>query len=325
MEYNIIEKYMKFLKKEFTNFFKIVLRDDYSKQTVDSFIDKYILVRYYDETDYPEEKDLISRINNEFIELYKGLLNEENDNLLRNIVALFGYLMCFDDTDVFTEEVELINTLMAEESIKVKRDESMKKELIQWVKNLKKQKDSFNSSVVSKDFNLIEKRICTSTFKLELEHHVKVSNLYSEYAINKVYTSGKVNEDKAFVTYVLASFEALENARNVDFAKHYVVSFPSTLFEKGKKIQRLFNILDNILAKKTISIMINYEDYLKNKLLINNYIKEGYSFGVTLDSTFDYDLNGLIIFDYVFINSNSEFYDMIISDKDKIKTRLIVL
>ena len=233
--------------------------------------------------------------------------------------------MCFDDTDVFTEEIDLINTLMEEENIKFKRDEETKKDLIAWCKNLKKKKDEFNDSVLCKEFNLVEKRICTGTFKLELQHHVKISNLYSEYAIKKVYSSGKTNEDKAFVTYVLASLEALENAKNVDFSKHYVVSFPSSLFEKSKKIQRLFSAINNTLAKKTISIMIYYSDYLSNKVLINNYIKEGYSFGIIIDNTYDYDASGLIIFDYVFIASNSEFYDAIIDSKDKIKTKIIVI
>ncbi len=127
MELNIIEKYIKFLKKEFINFFKIVLGDKYSKSTCETFIDKYIMVRYYDETDFPEETDLINRINKEFLELYNKLLDDNNDNLLRNIVALFGYIMCFDDTDVFTEEIDLINTLMEEENIKFKRDEETKK------------------------------------------------------------------------------------------------------------------------------------------------------------------------------------------------------
>ena len=324
MEYNIIDKYIKFIKKEFNNFFKLVLNDDYSKKICNIFIDRYVDVRYYDETDYPKEKDFIYRINKEFISLYDALMGDD-DNLLKNVIALFGYLICFDDTAVFERELDLINTLVEDENIKVIFDDESKKDLTNWYKEFKKKKDEFNASIVSKDFQLVEKRLCRNTFKLDLEHSVKVSNLYSEYAINKVYNSGTVYEERLFITYIMASFEALENARNANFAKHYVVDFPSSLFDKSKKIQRLMNILDNTLSKKMITVMINYEDYLNHTSLIDSFISEGYSIGVNIDSSYDDDYDSLIKFSYVFVNENSEFYDMIISEKDRIKTRVVVL
>ena len=325
MDYNIIEKYIKFIKKEFTEFFKIALQKDYSKKLCDTFIEKYIDVRYYDETDFPKEKDFITRTNKEFYGLYEELIDSKNSEVLKNIVALFGYLMCFDDTDVFTEELDLINALLEDSNLKIDFAESTKGELINWFRVFKQKKEDFNYSVLSKEFTLTENRLCKNTFMLDLKHNVKISNLYSEYAVNKVYTSGIVYEQRLFITYILASYSALEDARNLDFSKHYVVSFPSSIFDKERKLQRLFNVLDNTLAKKKITIMITYEDYLNNKETIDTYIANGYSFGVIIDSTFDYDLFGLIIFNYVFISENSDFYDMIIKEKDKIKTKLIVL
>lgn len=325
MEYNIVEKYIKFLTKEFSNFFKIILKDKYSKKICDSFISKYINVRYYDETDYPQEKDFITRTNKEFRSLYKELKNDNNDELLKNIFALFGYLICFDDTESFVEEISIIDTLLKDENIKIKRNNEIEIQLKSWLKNLKAKKDEFNNSIVSNDFTLNEHRLCKNTFKLELMHNVKVSNLYSEYAINKIYNSGLIYEERMFITYIQSAYQALENARNVDFSKKYVVDFPSTLFDKPKKTQRLLNVINNTLCKKTISMMITYNDYLNYSKIIEKYIQEGYSFGIILDESYDFDTTNLVIFDYVFIYQNYEFYDMILSEKNKLNTKLVVL
>ena len=134
-----------------------------------------------------------------------------------------------------------------------------------------------------------------------------------------------IYEQRLFITYIMASSLVLENAKNLDFSKHYVVNFASSLFKKDKKIKRLFNVLDNTLAKKAISIIITYEDYIQNKTLIDAYISLGYSFGIILDSKFNGDINTLILFSYVFISEDHELYDIIISEKDNIKSKLIVL
>ena len=323
MEYNIIEKYIKFIKREFSSFFKIVLSDDYSKKLCDMFIDRYIDVRYYDETDYPNEKEFINKINKELLNLYEAL-HSEDDNQMKNIISLFGYLIYFDDVEVVERELEIITALVEDGSIKVKFDNGVKSDLTIWFKEFKKKKESFNDTVLSKEFYLNENKVGDNVYLTDLEHNIKISNLYSEYAINKVYDSGTVFEQRLFITYILTCYNVLENARNLNFNKHYIVGFSDSLFEKNKKSQRLINVLDNTLAKKMISIKINYSDYLKNKQIINNAIAEGYSFGVVIDS-FDKNVSGLIKFSYVFVDEKSEFYDMILSEKDKLKTMIIVM
>ena len=61
MEYNIINQYTNFLTREFGNYFKIMLSNKYQKDLCNKFIERYIAVRYYNETNYKKEKDIINR------------------------------------------------------------------------------------------------------------------------------------------------------------------------------------------------------------------------------------------------------------------------
>jgi len=324
MDYNIIIRYTKFLKKEYLNFFRIIFSNNYPKDICSKFIDQYINVRYYNETNYRREKDFINRVNKELIALYKKLRTEENDNKLKNIVALFGYIIYFDDIDAFVYEADLINSLIEDETIKIYSKKNVKEDILKWYVNFKKTKENFNETVISKEFSLSETRIYRNVFKLDLTQSIKISNLYSEFAINKAYNMGAIYEQRLFITYIMSSFLLLEKARNLDFSKHYIVDFASSLFEKEKKFKRLLNIFDNPLSKKYISIKIFYQDYIENKDIINEYISEGYSFAVVLDSKFDGELENLIIFSYIFITEEHELYDMIMENKNNIKSKIIV-
>ena len=325
MEYNIINEYVKFLMRQYNGFFKIVLGDKYQKKLCDPFLDRYITVRYYNETSYSREKDIIDRLNKELVDVFEEVVDDENEDTLKNIVALFGYIVYFDDI-YFVEDIsQLIDTLVDDENIKIEHSDNIKKDLKSWYLNLKKLKDKFNSTIITKDFDLIERRLYRKIFQLVLQHNVKISNLYSEFAISKAYNSGLVNEDKLFVTFILGSSLILTSAIILDFSRHYVVDFVSSLFGKEKKMSRLFNIIDNPLAKKFFHLRISYYDYLNNKEKINKLINDGFSFGIIIDDHFDENINELVLFPYIFIREDSEFYDMIVKEKENIKSKIIKL
>ena len=170
------------------------------------------------------------------IDVFNENVNDENEDMLKNIVALFGYVAYFDDICVIDDISGLIDTLVDDEDIKIEHDDEVKKKLKDWYIGLKKGKEKFNDTIVSKDFQIIEKRVYRKLFEFVLEHNVKISNLYSEFAIFKAYNSGMIAEDKLFVTYILGSLVVLNNAINLDFSRHYMVDLASSLFNKEKKI-----------------------------------------------------------------------------------------
>ena len=325
MNYNIIEEYISFNREKYLEFFKIILGNHYSKYLCSLYIDKYIDVRYYNETNYLTEKDFINRLNKELVDLTKKIAEDDNIEDIKNIVALFGYIVYFDDVCVVSQEMELINTLVTDDTIKISNKEELKQPIKEWYIRLKKGKEKFNNTIRTKDFSLLEVRLYKKLHYLELEHNVKISNLYSEYAIDKAYNSGTVNEDKLFITYILASSLVLNNAINLDFSRYYLVPLAGTLFEKEKKFTRLINVINNSLAKKFISLRITYSDYKKNKFKINDLISEGYSFGIELDSKYTGITSELVLFPYIFVYEDTPEYEMLMREKDLLKSKIIKL
>ena len=214
MDYNVVDEYISFIRDNFLHFFKIVLGNRYQKNLTQIFIDKYIDVRYYNETNYLTIKDFINRLNKELVDLTEKIARDDDIEDIKDIVALFGYLVYFDEVCVVEQEAELINVLVNDELIKVNKIDETKKEILDWYKKFKESKENFNNVLRTKDFTLLEKRLYRKLHYLVLEHNVKISNLYSEYAIDKAYNSGTVAEDKLFVTYILASSLVLNNAIN---------------------------------------------------------------------------------------------------------------
>ena len=323
MEYNIINTYTKFIKNKLLDFFRIVLKNKYQKSLCEIFIDKYIDVRYYNETNYSNIKDFITRLNRDLIDSYNENVNEDNNDTLKTIVALFGYITYLDDLNNVKEDLEVINTLTKDSHLKIDNEEDLNITLKNWYSDLKNKKENFYKSVVSREFNLTEKSVYRNTYEVKLEQNVKISNLYSEYAINKAYNSGTVNEDKLFITYILTTFNILSNAIALNFSKKYIVELSNTLYSKEKKIQRLLNILDSPLAKKLISVKVTYKDYVEHKDFINAKIKEGYSFGIVLDDE-NVETRELVLFSYIYVYEDSEIFD-IIKNNNMIDARIIKL
>ena len=323
MSTNIIQEYLDFLQKSYLSFFKLMLRHRHSKELCSIFLDKYFLVRYSDETNYPSIKDFTERLNRELIDVLSSFDDKANKNILKDIVALFGYIMYFDDICPILKEGELIDYIANSDLIKIEDRDHLAERLRTWYVGLKCDKALFEDAFISKDFSLMEKRLYRSLYTTELKHNVKISNLYSEYAIEKVYTSGIVNEDKSFITYILLSFLVLNNAINLDFSKKYVVELPATLFEKEKKLERLINILNSTLAKKHVFMRLLYSDYIKYKDLIDKYISEGYSFILEIDSSFSGNTMELILFPYLLVHKESTELEIIMKKKEHIRSKIV--
>ena len=324
---NIIEKYIKYVENFLLNYYRLLLNTSYERKMVDPFINKYIDVRYYNNSIYEKEQNFIERINKELKLVAKELIvqNQEKTEKIKNIFALFGYILYIDDCLPYTNLKTLLKTLFEDENIKLTYDLETKEKFTELVKNFINQKKEFLKLFNSKEFNLKFKRLKRNLFLTELEQNCNINPLYSEYAINKAFKTGIVLENKFYLTCLLLSGEVLKNTINLDYNKNYVVDFPITLFTKSKKINRYLKVLENNMVLNKINLRFYYKDYLKNKESINKIINMGYSVSIVLDETFIDDYDSLILFSYVFIYEKYDYYDIIIDSKDTINTTIVTL
>ena len=85
---------------------------------------------------------------------------------------------------------------------------------------------------------------------VDLKHNLQFSKMYSEYIVDKTYTEGLVAEDKIEVLATLLSSHLVKDMFNGEFNKKYVVYVPDTLYTKDNKLDQVFEMLDDELAKK---------------------------------------------------------------------------
>lgn len=321
----IIDNYIKFVEDFLTDYYKLLLGKNYNKKYISPFINKYISVRYYNNTIYSRGYSFSERINKELKNIAEELIisEKEREDYIKKIFTLFGYILYIDDCDSCENINSLIRTLIEEETSLVEdEDKDLLKKLIS---NFKKSKEEFLNLFNLKNFNLTKKRIGYNLYKVSINHNCDISKLYSEYAINKAFNSGTVVENKIYLTYVLLSGEVLKNVLDMNYNTNYIVDFSESLFTKDKKINKYLNALSNELVMSHISIKITYSEYIKNMDIVNGMIREGFSICLELDDSFINDIKILDIFSYVIVYEKYDNYDIIIENKDNIKTKLIFM
>lgn len=321
MANNIAKEYIDFSKKNIIKYLKVILEKYYNKTLVDSLLEEYISVRYYNNEER-KFKSLEANLNYYLKEKSKVLNSDADEEMsfrIKNTFYLFKYILYFDNVleceslkekileiDEFRNETLCLNDMLFVDNFYklVKENELRKAKYLKYFDNEKFILDVFktNNSKVN---------------KLKLNNTIKFNKIYSDYSIDKVYNEGIVNEQKIFILYYLSSVLILKNVINGEYDKNYIVDFPISIFDKEQKLNRLINIIDNELVKNNIIIRFKYSDYLLYKEKISIWIKEGFQIAIEIDDKYNYDDSSKIwldIFKYIIIDKNKQNY----FDKEKI-------
>ena len=153
-----------------------------------------------------------------------------------------------------------------------------------------------------------------NVYRVNLKHKVEIPLEYSDFAINKAFNSGIIQEDKLIVEYYLVETKILNDILKQKFSKQYIVEFSETVFKKAKKLKNLLTIINSPATQDKMILKIKYEDYLTNKEKIHDILRDGYKFAVILDDSFDVNsknVQTLDIFKYVILNKQLESYEKI--------------
>src|SRR5574344_174230 len=326
MDRDIINYYINFVKKNILTFYHILLNNKYETNLINPLVDKYIDIRYFNNT-LSKEKDTIKLIDDELKPIVKNAIinNPKKEELIKNIYVIFSYVLYFDDVAIYDNLTVLVNALLADDLISLTYNDDVKEQLTNFIIDVENKKEEFNRLFNTSLFTLNESRLRKNLYEVSIDNHSKIPKIYSDYAINKAFNSGTVNEDKYYVLYSMLAYNILKSAIDLDFINNYIVELPITLYNKNKKIERILNIINNDLTKNRIYFKITFNNYINNKDLVNGFIKEGYKFALELDDNFNNDLDSLVLFSYVLVYDYLDCYDMIMDSRKDIKPKVISL
>ena len=322
----VFGEYIKFVDNFLTSYYKLLLDGKYDKNLVKPFIDKYIDVRYYNKYSINED-DFTERLNKELNGVAATLMKEHENkkDQIKNVFALFSYVLFIDGCTKFNDINILLKTLYADKNISLKYTTEIKRSVTSLVKTYITKKIDFFKLFETTEFFLKGKKIDKDIYMIDLGQNCNLSKLYSDYAIDKAYNSTVVNENKVYLTLIMLSSKILSEVIALDFTNSYIIDFPITLFEKSKKIMRFLRAMNDELLKEKISIKIYYKDYQKYKRYINDMITNGYSISLELDDSYTTNFDNLYIFTNILVSKKYSYYDIIINNKDIIKTNIITV
>lgn len=319
MVVNIINKYTDITRKQMNTYMKLVFGNLFNKEYNDVYIQKYINTRYYNYNEADVKETFRARILSELKDTEESLAisNISDRDLIQKMDVFFQYVVYFDDIVKCKDLKKKIERVVKlRKKLLNKFSESFEKNLYNKMIEFKEQKAKMLESFDTDDFYLkltnYPKRY--NVYRVNLKHNVEIPLEYSEFAINKAFNSGIIQEDKLIVEYYLVELNILKDILKQKFSKQYIVEFSETVFKKSKKLKNLLKIINNPITQDKIILKIQYEDYLRNKEKIHDILRDGYKFAVILDDSFvvnSRNVPTLDIFKYVILNKQLEFYEKI--------------
>ena len=254
--------------------------------------------------------------------MFEDYPNKEDK--VKDIFALFGYILYLDDCVEYKSVGKLLDTLYKDENIHLDLNDDIMSKLKDTTVEYVNKKKKFWKLFEFNDFKLKFKRLKKNLYFVNLDIEISMP-IYSDYAIETAKNTDIVLENSTYLLYNMLCAKLLNEVINLDYSKKYVVSYPVSLFSKVKKGARYLRLLDNNLCRNKICMCFNYKDYLENKKNINDLIKSGYSVGIKLDETFDDDYECLVLFNYVFVYEKYDYYDVIMEQKENLGSVVVTL
>ena len=327
MTTNIMNEYIELTKKQINEYIKLVLGDKFNQNYCDLFTERYINIRYFNyyENEFHESArrkilEHLKKVGEEII------INNINDRELIEIMRVFFYYVLYFDNVVYYKDLKQKIQQIGKVRKRYFNNEffGFEDRLFEIINNGIFEKDKLMKRFLSEHFfiKLTNYPDKLKVYRVNLKHNnIKFPLEYSDFAINKAFQMGLVNEDKLVVEYYLIVLQILKDILKLNFKKKYVVEFAETLFKKPKKIKSILNIINNAAIQDKISLKIKYEEFLKNKEIVFDLMREGYKITVILDNSFESNfknIESLQMFEFVIINRNLKQYEDIINNKESL-------
>lgn len=321
MTINIMNEYIEITKKQISEYMKLVFEEQFNSKYCDIFTERYVNIRYlnYYENDLETTRRKVLEHLREVGE--EIIINNIKDRELIELMRVFFYYVIYFDNVTYYKDLRKKIEQIGKVKIKRIGKDLDEDELYNRMTYYIKQKEEIIEEFSSEDFFIKVSKYPnkSNVFRINLKYkNIKFPLEYSEFAINRAYQTGLINEDKLVIEYYLTVVEILKDIIKQNFKRKYIVEFAATLLKKPKKIKSILNILKNEIIQEKISLKIKYENFLETKQEIYDLMREGYRITVILDNSFVpnfKDIESLKIFEYVIINQGLKYYEDIIENK----------
>lgn len=330
MTSNIMQEYIKITQEEVFSYIKLIFENSYSKKIALRYMDAYLNVRFYNF--YPKDDNLTFRKNylNAIKEAEASIVRDmpEKRKLIENMGLFFYYILYFDKISYRVDIDEIIEKLYKIRKKLLKKDnEDFKKNFYNIFIEYSNKKEKFLRKFETEEFvlKISDYEGANNANRVNLKYNIKFPMIYSNQAIENVFNSGLISEDKLFVEYNLISVEIIQDILRGNFKRQYIIEFNTNLFNKSRKLASLLKIINNSAVQDKINFKITYKEFLKNKENIYELMRNGFKFAVILDDSFEpqyANFERLNAFYYTIASRKLEYYDTIIANESIIK-RLI--
>ena len=307
MSVNVITKYLSMSNKHMEDILKFILGNKYNKQISEQFLSLYFETRYNGLIENKRGLTVRSKLLSQYRELKKQL-EESDKGKIPQIEALYNIFdeVTYFDTAIFdrnyNEKIEFIYNEQVDYFDKTIEKSTFEKELLKIVQNNQREKLKFIKKFDTNEFRLQGSNINENIKKISITHNIKFPSIYSSEAIEKAFNMGTTKEDKLFVEFYLISIRILLDVIKSDYRKRYIVDIDSSLLNKAQKISRLFEVVNNPITQDRIIIQIKYSELEKNKMIVYDYISQGYKFAIELDKGYideKIEAQKLEVFEYI--------------------------
>ena len=303
MSINIAKKYIDFSNQCLIQYLKLIIGGKVSQANFKKILTTYNNVRYYNY--YPTmSNSKSSNLNYYLNETISGLYPDYSREKLKEISNLIKFVLNLDfiHYDQIEGAVLTATTIRTDKTDENEFVNKLTKLLKENMNRKQKYLDSFRTDV----FRLRYERTYNPKVTLvDLDYDIKFPALYSAVAIQKVYKSGIIDEQKLFIEYTLLAVKVLKEIINNDFVSRYIVDFPYTIFSKKTKKNRLFTLIDSDALKDKIIIKMDSTEFEKNQDAVVEMIQAGYKMAIELNYNFDFsptNLKRLDMFEYIIVS-----------------------
>lgn len=293
---NIVDKTMELKKREISDIAYCILENvlfyEDGKTAVNTYVEDYVREKYMKQCEHACKnakalKKLINiQLENTRDKLIANVNRSYSDQFVHVMYDIFVLINRIDSMDNNISKYVLeCNTLDI-----IDKNELIKK-ITKIYKTYYKIYYDYLGKLNIEKFKLICNKLETNglfnpgdLIMTNISSSIQFSKIFSEYIIDKTYSTNIILEDLREVQLKFISFNILEDMLHFNYRKKYIINFPISLYSKEKKLASLLTAISDIYSQNKVFILIDLETLKECNEMLLKMKKQGFKFIIEVSS-----------------------------------------